>query len=184
MALQGEKIGQFRNEADKKDYGMAGDLNGKLESVVGNHVLLAGPLVDSFFMGNRQGHHREAKKKPLAGLVPPIVTFIPLQNFNNISSFCVGYVLFLGKEGGVQKIFHPKRFDGSYFLTKQKYEKKLKENNVSSTVYSGCAKVVVYLYTPIKLDYVKSTQQPEHLECVTARPNFTNFTVIFKHHQT
>ena len=66
--------------------------------------------------------------------------------------------MFLAKAEGAQKLFNPKRFDGTYFLAKQKYQKKIVDkNNVS--MYAGCVKVVVSLYTHIKFDYVEANQK-------------------------
>lgn len=157
------------NKEDRKDYSMGGSLDGELERVVGNHVLLAGPLIDFYLLEIGKAFLEKLRRSHLTGLVPPVITHMPIQVFNFLSTLCVGYgadikrtekkiVMFLDKEEGAQKLFNPKRFDGTYFLAKQKYQKKIVDgNNVS--VYAGCAKVVVSLYTPIKFDYVEANQK-------------------------
>jgi len=95
---------------------------------------------------------------------------MPLQIYNFFSSLCVGYggeikvtskktVIFLENMSKVKQIFHPKRFDGTFFLSKRKFEKKINENQVQKMVYAGCAKVVVSEYTPIKIDYSQTSQK-------------------------
>ena len=160
--LEGVELEEnLSSQLRKKDYSMAQDLDGDLEKVVGNRLLLAGPIVDSFLSEIGKAMHEKLRRSHLTGLAPPITTFMPIQVFNFFSTLCVGYgadikktpkkiVMFLDKEDGATKLFHPKRFDGTYYLCKRKFEKKA--NKVSE--YAGCAKVVVSLYTPIKFEFV------------------------------
>jgi len=109
----------------------------------------------------------------LTSLALPITVFIPNEIFNYFSSFVVGYhgdikvinernkvEIFLDQADGARKLFHPSRFDGSFFLFKRKFKKVL--NGVTKKTiarYDGCAKVVVSLYTPMKFDYNTKTQR-------------------------
>ena len=120
------------HKEDRKDYSMHGSLDGELEKVVGSHLLLAGPLIDSYLWEIGKACLEKLRRSHLTGLAPPVVMFMPTQIFNYFSTMCVGYgadikrtpkkyVMFLDKQEGAQKLFHPKRFDGTYFLTKRKW---------------------------------------------------------------
>ena len=61
---------------------MERSLDGELEKVVGNHVLLAGPLVDSFLWEIGKAFYEKLRRSHLTGFVPPVVTFMLLQVFN------------------------------------------------------------------------------------------------------
>jgi len=158
------------NKEDSENYSMGGDLDGNLEKIVGSHILLSGPLVDQFLQQIGLAMLEKLRRSHLTGLVPPIVIFMPLQIYNFFSSLCVGYggeikvtskrtVIILENMSKVKQIFHPKRFDGTFFLSKRKFEKKINENQVQKMVYAGCAKVVVSEYTPIKIDYSQTSQK-------------------------
>ena len=67
--------------------------------------------------------------------------------------------MFLDKEDGASKLFHPKRFNGTYFLCKRKFENKLNEHKVNVHEYAGHAKVVVTLYTPMKFQFVNGSNK-------------------------
>ena len=159
-----------KDKAKKKDYSMSGALDGDLEKVVGNRMLLTGPLVDSFLHEIGKAIYEKLRRSHLTGLAPPITTFMPIQVSNFLSTLCVGYgadikktgkkiVMFLDKENGASKLFHPKRFDGTYFLCKRKFEKKLNENKVQVSHYAGCAKVVVTLHTPMKFEFINGSNR-------------------------
>ena len=125
---------------DNTDYSMSKTLTGDSEKVVGNHLILSGPLVDSYLkqVGNAMSLKLSRKT---TGLATPINVFIPWQVANHILSICTGYgaevkvindqknknrnkvIVFIAKEDSAQKIFNPKRFDGTYFLTKRKYSR-------------------------------------------------------------
>jgi len=147
------------NQEDSNTYSMGGDLDGELEKIIGNHLLLSGPLVDQYLSQIGMAMLEKLRRSHLTGLVPPVVIFMPIQIYDYFSSLCVGYggdikkttkktVIFLENMSKVKQLWHPKRFDGSYFLCK-----------IQKMVYAGCAKVVVSLYTPIKLDYIESSQK-------------------------
>ena len=72
-------------------YGMAGDLDGDLERVVGNHILLAGPLIGSYLKEIGKAVLEKLRSHLTGRLTPPIVTFIPHQIFNYLSTLCVRY---------------------------------------------------------------------------------------------
>ena len=152
---------------------MKGALDGQLENIVGSHLLLSGPLVDSYLSEIGKSFLEKLRRSNLSGLVPPIVMFIPENIFNKLASLIVGYkgdikvlaqkrktVIFLDDFDSVKKVFHPTRFDGTFFLSKRKFKKVVDEKSLEKTeVYDGCARVVVSLYTPMKFDYNHKIQK-------------------------
>lgn len=79
------------NKEDRKDYSMGGTLDGELERVVGNHVLLAGPLIDFYLLEIGKAFLEKLRRSHLTELVPPVITPMPIQVFNSLSTLCVGY---------------------------------------------------------------------------------------------
>ena len=86
-----EEVEADKNKHKVKDYSMSGALDGELEKVVGNRLLLAGPLVDSFLYEIGKSVYEKLRRSHLTGLAPPITTFMPIQVFNFLSTLCVGY---------------------------------------------------------------------------------------------
>ena len=164
---------------DSKDYSMGGTLNGDLEKIVGNHLVLAGPMVDGYL--RQIGLAINAKLcRNTTGLAPPIVMYVPWQIQRHMAPLCIGYgaevkmlnnnnpkkekmIIFIENDDTAQKVFNPKRFDGSYYLAKRKFKKVVEDNkaengNKMKTVYGGIAKVVVTTRTPLRFDYLFQKQ--------------------------
>ena len=173
-----EKEWYRKHVSDKDDhqiFSMGGVLDGQLEKVVGSHLLLSGPLVDSYLNEIGKSFLEKLRRSNLTGLVPPITMFLPDKIFDNLASLIVGYkgdkeikvsskkrktVIFLDDNESAQKLFHPSRFDGTFFLSKRKFKKVVDEKSLKvSEVYDGCARVVISLYTPVKFDYNHKSQK-------------------------
>lgn len=61
------------NNGDKcPDYSMNGDLDGGLEKVVGNRVLLTGPLLDHVLWDIGMGMYEKLRRGHLTHLAPPL----------------------------------------------------------------------------------------------------------------
>ena len=102
----------------------------------------------------------------LMGLAHPITLLVPSSVMVHLSTLCGGYGALIKPVAGkkkkgdklcffiehikkAKKIWHTKRFDGTYFLSKRFY-RKMKGGKEE---YDGHAKVVVTQNTPIKLEY-------------------------------
>lgn len=119
----------------KQEFG-SGVLNGEIEENVGNHLLLSGPLVDSYLYEIGKGFLEKLRRSHLTGLVlTQVAIFIHRQIFDYLCSIIVAYngeirvtkrnklICFLDNAEGANKLFHPSRFDGSNSLVKRKFKK-------------------------------------------------------------
>ena len=61
------------------DYSMGGELDGSLEKIVGNHLLLAGPLIDFYLTEIGTAFLEKLRRSHLTGAVPPVTTSMPIQ---------------------------------------------------------------------------------------------------------
>ena len=104
--------------------------------------------------------------------VAPVVSmYIPWQIFRFIVTLCGTYgalihntkpkkgrvYIILESDETAQKIFDPWRFDGTNYLSKRQYKKVPGLDKKLTTVYGGRAIVPVTMETPIRLEYVLST---------------------------
>ena len=161
----------------QKDYSMGGQLNNSLEKVIGNHLVLVGPVVDSFLEEIGKGMYAKMTRGKSTGLMPPINLFCPWQIMKNIIGLCTGYgcdvkninkgkktdkiVVFIEKSESAEKLFHPRRFNGICYLKKRHFAKKklLEGNEKPIWVYDGHSLVPVTMMTAIRFDYKYDTQK-------------------------
>ena len=171
------KVNGDNDPLTELDYGMAGSLDSGLEKVLGNHLILAGPLSDGYLKEIGKAMYEKLTRGHLTGLVPPFTTFIPWQVFRYLSALVVGYgahmklptgkrkrpdkmIIWVESDEGAKKIWHNKRFDGAFYLTKRMFRKKLNpESKKPESVYDGYSKVVVSKYTPIRMEYSYKSQK-------------------------
>ena len=71
-----------RSNEKGQDYSMGGDLDGELERVVGNGVLLTGPLLDHVLWDIGMGMYEKLRRGHLTHLAPPLTTSMAVQMFN------------------------------------------------------------------------------------------------------
>ena len=71
------------NQDDHQKFSMGGVLDGQLENVVGSHIFLSGPLVDSYLNEIGKSFLEKLRRSHLTGLVPPITMFILEKVFDN-----------------------------------------------------------------------------------------------------
>jgi hypothetical protein len=162
---------------DKRDYTMSGELS-SAEKVVGNHLVLAGPMVDGYLKEMGKSFLAKLTRGSLTGLAPPISLYLPPQVLRYFASLCTSYgaeikvisktgknkkgkmFLFICKSCTADSIFSPSRFDGTNYLVKRHFQKKLNiETGKLEQAYAGHAKVAVSNYTPIRFEYNYNTNQ-------------------------
>ena len=76
---------------DKRDYSMDGELKGDCEKVVGNHLLLAGPIIDGYLQEIGLAISAKLSRGSLTGLAPPVTIFLPKQVMGMLASLCCSY---------------------------------------------------------------------------------------------
>ena len=156
------------------DYSMGGKLENNLERTIGNHLVLAGPVMDSYLEEIGKGIHAKLSRGKLTGLAPPLTIFIPWQIMRHLAGLCTGYhcdiknicygkstdrlIIFIEKPVAADKIFCVKRFNGMNYLAKR-FFKKEKTPGDGKLTYNGCAKVRVSISTPIRLEYKYSVKR-------------------------
>ena len=66
--------------------------------------------------------------------------------------------IFISKTETAEKLFSPSRFDGTNYLVKRCFKKKLNESTGKrELMYSGHSKVPVSMYTPIRFEFDHET---------------------------
>ena len=63
---------------DDKDYTMGSELS-SAEKIVGNHLVLASPTIDSYLKQIGKAFFSKLSRSSLTGLAPPVIYFIPQQ---------------------------------------------------------------------------------------------------------
>ena len=131
--------------------------------MVGNHLCLAGPMVDGYLQPIGKAINNKLGRET-TGLAPAIKLYIPWEVAQHVFQIFQGYgaefhevkknkmrrlVLWVNEDAIARKIFNPKRFDGTYFLSKRIYKK----DESGKLQLSSIAKVVVSKGTPIQVDY-------------------------------
>ena len=137
-------------------------------------MLIAGPFIDSYLNEIGRMFYDRLRRGHLTGMVhPPFSLFMPSHIFNYFSSMIVGYggeihnmkksakvFLCIDTLKTAKKLFNTTRFDGSYYLTKVMDKKQLNmETKKTEHVFDGTAKIVVSLYTPMRLIYNYKTEK-------------------------
>lgn len=163
------------------DYSMNGVLDRELERTLGNRVVLAGPMVDTYLKEIGCLMSSRLSRSKVTGICGPVTIMIPWQIFRTMMGVIIGYkadtkyisgkkkgcttekqVFFIDKQETAEKLWSPRRFDGTNYLTKRFFKKVLtrtENGNKKETVYAGCAKVVVSTNTPIRIDYYFQNQR-------------------------
>ena len=189
MAEKGDKfwlssafnLRDFESEWEKTrknkdiDYSMNGELSQRVESNIGNRVVLVGPMVDGYLLQIEKAMMGKLERGNLTGLVPPVSIYVPWDVMKHVCSMLTSYgvvlkvvnkdkkkkkselkkiVMFLETQETSEKVVNPARFDGTNYLGKRKYSKQPNpESKKYELQYNGEARVVVSKYTPIRFDY-------------------------------
>ena len=140
---QSEKLKEFEKswyaeiKDDQCDYSLKGEMESTFEKMVGNHLCLAGPMVDGYLQQIGKAINNKLGRKT-TGLAPAIKLYIPWEVAQHVFQIFQGYgaefhevkknkkrrlVLWVNEDAIARKIFNPKRFDGTYFLSKRIYKK-------------------------------------------------------------
>lgn len=167
------KLGTFERQwfddisKSEKDYSMGSSMDDNVEKLVGNHLALVGPMLDSYLHELGACMIAKLSRGRMTGLAVPVNLFIPWQVMRYLVCLCKNYGAKteyiapknkrkrLGKikvkiedAETAEKIFNPSRFDGTNYLSKRKFKK---VEGVST--YDGMARVVVSLHTPLCMEY-------------------------------
>ena len=155
------------------------------EKANGHHLCLAGPLIDKYMERLGKCIFEKLGRKHLTGVVQPIKEFIPSEIFVHMLSMfscygCTEHATYKKKTGAKRKkkttkelkkhfvwienslsskkIFAPWRFDGTNYLVKRCFARKVVSGtNKRKLQYDGHAAVVVTEETPIRLEYEYKT---------------------------
>ena len=73
------------------DYSMNGELSQRVESNIGNRVVLVGPLVDGYLLQIAKAMMGKLGRGNLTGLVPPVNIYVPWDVMKHVCSMLTSY---------------------------------------------------------------------------------------------
>ena len=151
-----------------------------LKKATGHRLCLIGPLVDKYLERIGKIMYRRLARKHVTGEVQPVNEYIPVEIFNHMLSLFGGYgcslnttyfktkkkqtnvlkkqYIWIESDSSANKLFAPWRFDGTNYLAKRHFIKKLVPGTKKQKYEcDGYAKVAVCEETPIRLVYEYKT---------------------------
>ena len=146
-------------------------MDGTMEKILGTHLCLCGPMIDGYLQQIGKSFLGKLGRGSNTGVAHLVSMYIPWQIYRTIVTLCRTYggvihntdqkkgrvYIFLESDETAQKIFDPWRFDGTNYLSKRHYKKVPGIDKKMTTVYGGRAIVPVTRETPIRMEYVLST---------------------------
>ena len=154
-----------------QNYKGSSNMDAGIEKILGTHLCLCGPMIDGYLQQIGKAFLGKLGRGSNTGVAPAVSMYIPWQIYRFMVTLCGTYgalihntkpkkgrvYIFLESDETARKIFDPWRFDGTNYLSKRQYKKVPGLDKKLRTVYGGRAIVPVTMETPIRMEYVLST---------------------------